>query len=256
MEYNQAGRRETLGKSQSPSLPIYKVGGQKCQVSKACACIVYKKVRGRSRKNGPTHGASVCGPEAIDNQHCQHQKWKQCKCTYANILNQRNELWLQKLSHVWVLFCFVSFLSKSPSNYCGTQSAALLTLQPCCFAHVARDALTQWEQFTHTVRWRHVALLIRGLHLYSQPWSHLKACATAKLCHNVLFSLFSAIPIHGGVFEHILRLGFLSAFLYVNTYSFRGRWGFALLLPTLPWQTLKGFLPELVSLQYSLQYNL
>lgn len=76
---------------------------------------------------------------------------------------------------------------------------------------------------SHTLRWRDVALLIRGLHLYSQPWPHLKAYGTAQLHLNVLVSLFSVIPMKftGDLFDIFCTWTsqFWSAFPYVNTYT-------------------------------------
>lgn len=126
-------------------------------------------------------------------------------------------------------FLFVSFLSNPPQlpwnsiRSLGSAAAAATVL-----LRTSQGML--WlrgsNSHSHTPRWRDVALLIRGLHLYSQPWSHLKAYAIAQLCLNVLFSLFSVIPT-----EFMVSLfntacawtsQFLSAFLYVNTYTFVG----------------------------------
>lgn len=105
-------------------------------------------------------------------------------------------------------FLFFFFFSANPSSYCGTQSlAALLPLQTCCFqASQEMIWLGGSNSHWHTLRLRDVAPLIRGLHLYSQLWPHLKIYATAQLYLNVLVSFFSGIlkKFTGDLFGQIL----------------------------------------------------
>lgn len=148
---------------------------------------------------------SVCGPAATDSQHCQHQTCKQYNygcCTYTKILNHVNyravpfpphscfimktEMNRDYRSSVLFVFCFVFFPIKLPP---ATVELHQEPWQRCCHCncavpHVAGNALI-WaggrgsNSHSHTLRWQDVAFLIRGPHLYSQPWLHLKTYATA-----------------------------------------------------------------------------
>lgn len=196
--------------------------GSKCM---GLHCVpVYQWEEGRRKeRDGWLLACSDCvrGLAAMDSQHYEYQAWKHWKyrgCTYPQILNHVNyrvtpfaqySCFMMKTetncdfrSSVLFMFCFVSFLSTTPLAQLRWNSIRSLGSAAATATVLLRTSpgmfwLRGSNSHLHPLRWRDVALLIRGLHFYSQPWSHLEAYATVQLRLNVPFSLCDSYSIHG-----------------------------------------------------------